>query len=77
MIDAADSRQNPGDLIRINDRDPTSRIIASTQEEVMMPFDAMLVSAAAAAMFLLLAGALAWGDYQTQPERLKGPSQKR
>ena len=37
-----------------------------------MPFDAMVVSAAVAAMFLLLAGVLAWGDYQTRPERLKG-----
>ena len=42
-----------------------------------MHFDAMVVSAAVAAMFLLLAGVLAWGDYQTRPERLKGPSQKR
>lgn len=42
-----------------------------------MPFDAMLVGAAVAAMFLLLAAAIAWGDYQTRPERLKGPSQER
>jgi hypothetical protein len=42
-----------------------------------MPFDSMLVSAAVAAMFLVFAGAVAWGDYQTRPERLKAPSQKR
>jgi hypothetical protein len=42
-----------------------------------MPFDAMLVSAAVTAMFLLLAAVIAWGDYQTRPEHLKGPSQKR
>lgn len=42
-----------------------------------MPFDSMLVSAAVVVMFLALAGALAWGDYQTRPERLKEPFQKR
>ncbi len=42
-----------------------------------MPFDSMLMSAAVVAMFLVFAGAVAWGDYQTRPERLKGPSQKR
>ena len=42
-----------------------------------MPFDSMLVSAAVVVMFLAFAGAVAWGDYQTRPERLKEPSQKR
>lgn len=42
-----------------------------------MPFDSMLMGAAVVAMFLVLAAALAWGDYQTRPERLKAPSQKR
>lgn len=41
-----------------------------------MPFDSMLISAAVVAMFLVFAGAVAWGDYQTRPERLKAPSQK-
>ena len=36
-----------------------------------MPFDAMLVSAAVTAMFLLLAGVLLWGDLRTRPDRLK------
>jgi hypothetical protein len=36
-----------------------------------MPFDAILVSAAVVAMFLALAGALLWGDFQTRPDRLK------
>ena len=35
-----------------------------------MPFDSMVVSVAVAAMFLLFAGVVAWGDYQTRPERL-------
>ena len=42
-----------------------------------MPLDAMLVSAAVVSMFLLFAAVVAWGDYQTRPERLKAPSQKR
>ena len=77
MRDAADVFQRPCDLIRIKDRDLTSRVKGVDSKEVLMPFDAMVVSAAVAAMFLLLAGVLAWGDYQTRPERLKGPSQKR
>jgi hypothetical protein len=36
-----------------------------------MPFDAMLVSAAVAAMFLVFAAAMLWGDYQTRPDRLR------
>ena len=42
-----------------------------------MPFGLMVVSAGVVAMFLVFAGAVAWGDYQTRPERLKAPSQKR
>jgi len=36
-----------------------------------MPFDAMVVSAAVTIMFLMFAGVLLWGDYQTRPERQK------
>jgi hypothetical protein len=43
----------------------------------MMPFGSIVISAAVTAMFLIFAGAVAWGDYQTRPERLKAPSQKR
>ncbi|WP_291566127.1 hypothetical protein [Bradyrhizobium sp.] len=42
-----------------------------------MPFGSMVMSAAVVAMFLVFAGAVAWGDYQTRPERLKPPSQER
>jgi hypothetical protein len=42
----------------------------------MMPFDAMLMSAAVVATFLLFASVLAWGDYQTRPKRPSGPSEK-
>ena len=34
-----------------------------------MPFDAMVVSVAVAAMFLAFAGVLLWGDFQTRPDR--------
>ena len=40
-----------------------------------MPFDAMVVSVAVAAMFLAFAGVLLWGDFQTRPDRLKADSQ--
>lgn len=36
-----------------------------------MPVDAMVVSAGVVAMFLLFAGMLLWGDFQTRPDRLK------
>jgi hypothetical protein len=39
--------------------------------EVIMAFDAMLVSAAVVAVFVAFAAVLLWGDYQTRPERLK------
>ncbi len=34
-----------------------------------MPFDSMLVSAAVISMFVVFAGVLAWGDFQTRPPR--------
>ena len=45
--------------------------------EVLMPFDAMVMSAAVVTIFLVFAGVVAWGDYQTRPESLKAPSRKR
>jgi hypothetical protein len=40
-----------------------------------MPVDAMMVSAGVLLMFLLFAGVLLWGDYQTRPDdRLKADS---
>jgi hypothetical protein len=74
--DAADAFQSPCDLIRIKDRHLTPRVEGSDSKEVLMPFDAMLVSAAVVAMFLLFAGAVAWGDYQTRPEHLQGYSKR-
>ncbi len=37
-----------------------------------MPVDAMVVSVAVVAMFLVFAVVLLWGDYQTRQDRLKG-----
>jgi hypothetical protein len=36
-----------------------------------MSFDAILVSAAVVSMFVVFAGVLIWGDFQTRPARLK------
>jgi hypothetical protein len=38
--------------------------------EVVMPIDTVLVSVAVISMFLVFAGVLAWGDFQTRPARL-------
>jgi hypothetical protein len=62
-------------LIRIKDRHFSAGINASSQgREVIMPFDAMVVSVAVAVMFAAFAGVLLWGDYQTRPDRLKADS---
>jgi hypothetical protein len=40
-----------------------------------MPVDAMMVSAGVLLIFLVFAGVLLWGDYQTRPDhRLKADS---
>jgi len=39
-----------------------------------MPVDAMMVSAGVLLMFLVFAGVLLWGDYQTRLDRLKADS---
>jgi hypothetical protein len=63
-------------LIRIKDRHFSSRIkCLQLEQEVIMPFDATLVSVGVAIMFLAFAGVLLWGDLQTRPDRLKADSQ--
>jgi len=42
-----------------------------------MPIDAILMSVAVVSMFLLFAVVVAWGDYQTRPERLNQSSERR
>jgi hypothetical protein len=46
-------------------------------KEVPMPFDAMVLGAAVVAVFVVFAGVVAWGDYQTRPDHLKTSSQRR
>lgn len=47
------------------------------QMEVLMPFDSIVVSVVVLVIFVVFAGVIAWADYQTRPERLNPPSQKR
>jgi hypothetical protein len=51
--------------------------MTSIPMEVLMPFDAMVLSASVITMFLVFAGVVAWGDYQTRPAPPKAPSQRR
>jgi len=41
-----------------------------------MPVDAMMVSAGVILAFLVFAGVLLWGDYQTRSDRLKADSNR-
>jgi hypothetical protein len=42
-----------------------------------MPFDAVVASLVVVVIFVVFAGVVAWGDYQTRPERLNPPPGKR
>ncbi len=42
-----------------------------------MPFDAMVISLVVLVIFVGFAAVVAWGDYQTRPERLNSPPGKR
>jgi hypothetical protein len=61
----------PSKLIRINARNRSSGIMASSLAVVVMPIDSMLVSAAVILMFLMFAGVLMWGEVHGRPERRK------
>jgi len=41
-----------------------------------MPVDAMMVSAGVLLTFLVFAGVLLWGDYQTRSDRLRADSNR-
>jgi hypothetical protein len=45
--------------------------MAPASREIMMPYDAMLVSAAVVTMFAVFAAVLLWGDFQTRPSQQK------
>jgi hypothetical protein len=58
-------------LIRINDYRFGLEKAGSGLRGIPMPFDAMVMSALVLVIFFVLAGVIAWADYQTRPERLK------
>jgi uncharacterized membrane protein len=49
----------------------------SSREIIIMPFDAMLVSVAVIAMFVVFAGALMWGEIQTRPTAVAHAQKRR
>lgn len=67
----------PLDLIRINDHLGILAIMAQVSWRSVMPFDAVIVSLVVVVIFVAFAGVVAWGDYQTRPERLNAPSGRR
>jgi hypothetical protein len=54
-------------LIRIKDRPRQFGILLGNPKEVAMPVDSMLVSAAVVSVFVIFAGVIIWGDFQSQP----------
>ena len=56
-------------LIGIKDQGLRFGILASDPQEVVMPVDSILVSAAMVSMFVIFAAVLFWADLQTRPTR--------
>jgi hypothetical protein len=55
----------PG-LIRIKDRIQPIGIVPRHQRRFAMPIDSILVSAAVISVFVVFAGVLLWGNFQTE-----------
>jgi hypothetical protein len=70
-------RLKPLHLIRINDHLGMSAIIAQVSWRSVTPFDAVVVGLVVVDIFVAFAGVVAWGGYQTRPERLNPPSGRR
>jgi hypothetical protein len=70
-INLAASRSNtgsfPSNLILVKDRLIRITILRRNQQELIMPIDSILVSAAVLVMFVIFAGVLAWGERQSWP----------
>jgi hypothetical protein len=70
-INLAASRSNtgsfPSNLILVKDRLIRITILRRNQQELIMPIDSILVSAAVLVMFVIFAGVLAWGERQSRP----------
>jgi hypothetical protein len=58
-------------LIRIKDSIRRFGIMPRIQQEVAMPVDSILVSAAVVSMFAIFAGVLLWVDFHARPGRLE------
>jgi hypothetical protein len=65
------------DLIRINDPVFPKDHVGQKIREVLMPFDALIVSLAVTVVFVGFAAVLAWADRRTRPAQADAPAQKR
>jgi len=54
---------------------PALRHIGLVIKEIVMPIDSILVSAAVVSVFVVFAGVLIWGNFQTEPAR-QGPTKR-
>jgi hypothetical protein len=66
-------------LISIKDPARRFRILPPNQQEVAMPVDSILVSAAVVSVFVVFAAVLIWADFQTERQRQEpaNPTRKR
>jgi hypothetical protein len=65
-------------LIRINDLVWASASYCRKDfKEVLMPFDALIVSLAVTVVFVGFAAVLAWADHQTRSAKADAPAAKR
>jgi hypothetical protein len=61
-------------LIRIKDRIQQFGMLPRNPKEVAMPVDSILVSAAVVSVFLIFAGVMIWGDFQSRAMRQESAS---
>jgi hypothetical protein len=54
---------------------PALRYIGLVIKEIAMPIDSILVSAAVVSVFVVFAGVLIWGNFQTEPA-WQGPAKR-
>lgn len=62
-------------LIDVKGRIWRADIMPRNQKEVAMPVDSILVSAAVVSIFVVFAGVLIWGNFQTESAR-QGPANR-
>jgi hypothetical protein len=64
-------------LIRIKDRIWQFGTLPRNPKEVAMPVDSILVSVAVVSIFLIFAGVMIWGDFQSGQMRQESVSRDR